>query len=90
VGAHDGGVIRAHVPASINRINAFLQDELRKRARSEVTALEAAGWLDAAGLLNDSPHRPGLPLRNLLRAGLIEAAEQRPPRPHGRWFIKRA
>jgi hypothetical protein len=78
------------VPASTDHINAFLQDQLRKRARKEVTAVEAADWLDAAGLLNDSPHRPGLPLRNLLRAGLIEAAEQRPPRSYGRWFIKRA
>jgi hypothetical protein len=78
------------VPASISQINLFLQDELRKRAQEEVRAVDAAGWLDAAGLLKDSRHRPGLPLRNLLRAGQIEGAEQRPPRPHGRWFIRRS
>lgn len=77
------------MPASISQINAFLQDAVRKPALDEVAAVEAAGWLDAAGLLKDSPHRPVRPLRNLLRAGQIEGAEQRPPRAHGRWFFKR-
>jgi hypothetical protein len=45
----------------------------------EVRAIDAARWLDAAGMLADSDHRPGLPLRELLRAGLIEGAHQRPP-----------
>ena len=77
------------MPASSNQINALLQDELQKRGRAEVPAVEAASWLDAASLLKDSPDRPGRPLRNLLRAGQIEGAEQRPPQPHGLWFIKR-
>jgi hypothetical protein len=51
-----------------------------------VTAVEAAGWLDEAGLLSDSPHRPGLPLRNLLREQRIRGQRQEPNR---RWFIDR-
>jgi TDG/mug DNA glycosylase family protein len=71
------------------RIDAFLQSELARRGLDEVTAVEAARWLDEAGLLADSPHRPGLPLRNLLRAGSIQNGEQRPPQRYGRWFIVR-
>jgi hypothetical protein len=52
--------------------------------------VEAAVWLDEAGVLKDSRTRPGLPLRELLRAGKIPHAEQRPPFPNGRWFIVRA
>jgi len=55
----------------------------------EVAAVEAARWLDSAGVLSDSDSRPGLPLRNLLRAGAIAGADQRPPTKHGRWFIVR-
>jgi hypothetical protein len=69
-------------------ISAVLQRELRRRRR-EVTAVEAATWLDQAHILEDSPSRPGLPLRRLLRAGRIEGAEQHPSRPYGRWFITR-
>ena len=68
-------------------ISAFLQAELRRRALSEVPAVEAARWLDAAGLLKDSDSRPGKPLRDLLRAGRVAGTEQRPPISNGRWFI---
>ena len=71
-------------------ITAFLQAELRRRRLSEVTAVQAASWLDERHLLRDSPSRPGLPLRNLLRAGVIGGAEQRPSKPYGRWFIVRS
>jgi excisionase family DNA binding protein len=71
-------------------INGFLQGRLRDLGRPEVSALEAACWLDDAGLLRDSETRPGLPLRNLLRAGQIMGADQRPARRYGRWFITRA
>jgi hypothetical protein len=71
-------------------INAFLQQELSRLNLDEVTAVEAARWLDTAGLLNDSGSRPGLRLRQMLRAGEIQAAVQRPPASHGRWFIVRA
>ena len=67
-------------------INQFLQEELRRRERSEVAAVEAARWLDQAGRLNDSEIRRGLPLRNLLRAGLITGQRQE---PNHRWFIER-
>ena len=70
-------------------IGTFLQRQLRTRGRDEVPAVEAARWLHQAHLLNDAPSRPGLPLRNLLRAGRIAGAEQRPPRRYGRWFIRR-
>jgi hypothetical protein len=68
-------------------VNTLIQEELRRRGLAEVPAAEAARWLDREAVLADSNHRPGLPLRNLLRAGLIKGAEQRPPRANGRWFI---
>ena len=73
----------------IDKINTFLQKELIKRRQPEVPAVEAAGWLDRAGLLNDSPTRPGLPLRNLLRSKKILGQVQIPNRKHGRWFIRK-
>jgi double-stranded uracil-DNA glycosylase len=73
-------------PAEFDR---FLQAELVRRRLEEVTAVKAAGWLDESGLLPDSPSRPGLPLRKLLRAGRIRSGEQRPPQKHGNWFIVR-
>jgi hypothetical protein len=73
----------------VDRINAFLQTELRRRRIDEAAAVDAARWLDTAGLLNDSGSRPGLPLRNLLRANRIQGGTQRPPTSHGRWYIER-
>jgi hypothetical protein len=70
-------------------INEFLQDELSRRGLPEASAVEAASWLEEAGLLSDSETRPGKPLRDLLRDGAIDASEQRPPRKNGRWFIVR-
>lgn len=74
---------------NIDKINAFLQRELIKRRQFEVTAVKAAGWLEEAGLLNDSPTKPGLPLRKLLRAKRILGQVQIPNRKHGRWFIRK-
>lgn len=72
----------SHVgPETISR---FIQDELQSRGMGSVTAIEAAQWLDQAGILFDSSSRPGLPLRNLLRDGVIEGQRQE---PNGRWFI---
>ena len=76
--------------SDIDSINAFLQKELIKRRLFEVTAVTAAGWLEEAGLLNDSRSRRGLPLRKLLRARLILGQVQIPNRRHGRWFIRAA
>jgi hypothetical protein len=78
-----------HAKRSPVKVNTLIQEELRRRGLAEVPAVEAARWLDRAAVLADSDHRPGLPLRNLLRAGLIQGAEQRPPRPNGRWFVTR-
>lgn len=70
----------------ITKINTFLQQELRRRGLSEVTAIEGAEWLERAGILKDSKSRPGLPLRNLLRAKKITGQRQEQNR---RWFIDR-
>ena len=80
-------IVESH---EVRAINEFLQSRLRELGRDEVPAVEAARWLDTSGQLADSARTPGLPLRNLLRAGQITGAEQRPARRHGRWFITRA
>lgn len=66
------------------RATVHIQDQLKKRGLLEVDAVEAAKWLDRAGILRDSLQRPGLPLRNLLRAGLIIGQRQE---SNHRWFI---
>lgn len=68
---------------NVDRINAFLQAELRRRDLDSVRAVEAARWLDSAGILRDSRDRPGLPLRYILRKG--EITGQR--RENGRWWF---
>lgn len=75
--------------ASAQKVNAAIQGELARRRLSEVAAVEAARWLDQAGILRDSPARPGRPLRGMLRTGQILGSEQRPPKENGRWFINR-
>jgi len=70
-------------------ISAYIQNRLTKEGLDCVSANEAARWLDVAGLLRDSAHRPGLPLRKLLRSGLITGARQDPAKEHGRWSICR-
>lgn len=70
----------------ITAINAFLQDELARRDIDCVTAVEAARWLEVAGLLRDSPSRPGKPLRALLRGGLIAGQRQE---LNSRWLVCR-
>jgi hypothetical protein len=69
------------------QVSDAIQRELDRRGIVEVDAVTAASWLETAGMLNDAEKRRGKPLRDLLRAGTIEGAEQRPPRPWGRWFI---
>lgn len=71
---------------NIDTINDYIQQQLRIRGMHSVRAVEAARWLEEASLLRDSPHRPGLPLRNLLRGGDILGRRQEPNR---RWFIDR-
>jgi hypothetical protein len=67
----------------LDSINRYIQRELRRRKLERVTAVEAAKWLNERGLLRDSPHRPGLPLRRLLRKELIRGAWQE----SGRWWF---
>lgn len=72
------------VPSSSN-VDAFIQGRLRSLGLASVAAVEAARWLDQAGVLRDSPQRPGKPLREKLRNGLIPGARQE----GGRWYIYR-
>jgi hypothetical protein len=67
-----------------SQIGGFIQQQLLSRNLTHVTAVDAAIWLDRAGVLKDSSTRPGLPLRNLLRTGIIVGKRQE---PNGRWFI---
>jgi hypothetical protein len=71
----------------IEKINAYIQNRLLSDERTFVTAVEAARWLEDAGLLKDSQTRKGKPLRDLLRAGLIGNAWQDAGK---RWFIDQA
>jgi hypothetical protein len=64
------------------KISEFLQDTLSTRHLDRVSAVEAARWLDAAGILRDSPTRPGLPLRKRLREGGIIGQQQE----NGHWW----
>lgn len=64
--------------------SAFIQSELSRRGVDRVTAVEAAEWLDQAGLLRDSSTRRGRGLRRLLREGRIAGGHQM---ANGRWFI---
>lgn len=58
----------------------------RAQAPPPLPAVEAAAWLDEAGLLADSSIRPGLPLRRLLREHRILGQRQEANR---RWYIDR-
>lgn len=70
----------------IDAINRTLQSEMQLKCNSSLTAVEAAGILDRAGLLADSHDRPGRELRRLLREGKIEGGRQL---DNQRWFIHR-
>ena len=69
------------------RAHLYLQRHMRTTGGSELDAVTAGAILDKAGVLRDSQQRPGLPLRKLLRDGLIPGAYQIPARPYGRWHI---
>lgn len=71
--------------ADVEAVNAYLQDELRRRGLSEVSPVEAEQWLDEAGLLPKDKSRPGRNLRELLRAGQIAGQEQG---SNQRWTIR--
>lgn len=67
-------------------ISLFVQLQLERRSQLSVSAVEAAAWLNEAGILSDSGHRPGLPLRNFLRDGSIIGQRQE---SNHRWYIDR-
>lgn len=67
-------------------INQILQKTMAERCVDTIAAVDAAAILDEAGVLSDSPDRPGRELRRLLRGGLIQGSRQLPNR---RWFIDR-
>jgi hypothetical protein len=71
---------------NIDAINAYLQRALVSSGLDAVDAVTAASWLERAGLLRDSPARPGFPLRRLLRDGRIKGQQQA---ANGRWTIHR-
>ncbi len=75
--------------ADAEDISAFLQKEMSAREVGRVSAIEAAQWLDEAGLLPDSATRPGRPLRRLLKTGRIDGAVQDPPQPYGNWYVEK-
>jgi predicted DNA-binding transcriptional regulator AlpA len=73
--------------ASAAEINRYLSQKLENGNIEEIDAVSAAQLLHDEGLLKDSVHRRGLPLRKLLRAGKIHGAHQYPNR---RWVIRRS
>jgi hypothetical protein len=83
------GIAAPGSDVDVVEIKAFLSRRMSQEGLAEVPAVEAAAWLDRAGLLADSKARRGKPLRDLLRAGVIQNAEQRPSQPWGRWYIVR-
>lgn len=70
---------RADLPA----INAAIQRYVAARPDRRATAVAVAAELDRREILRDSPTRSGKPLRDLMRAGLIDDAHQ----PDGRHWI---
>jgi len=64
--------------ADVDRINAYLQERVNLEHLDEVTAVDAAQWLQDARLLADSKERPGLPLRRLLHQAMIEVLREMP------------
>ncbi len=75
------GATNLRIPA----INAALQRLACAEPAGEIPAVAAARELDRMGLLKDRRHRPGLPLRDLLRADKIKHAYQE----GGRWWFIR-
>ena len=75
------------MPSSkVIRVNNYIQAYLEDNGLASITPVEIARKLDSDGILFDSPSRPGLPLRNLIREDRIEGAWQDESR---RWHIDR-
>ena len=61
---------------TIRKIIAFIDDYPEKTGKAFITPPEANALPESAGILKDSKHRRGLPLRNILRDGQIPQAWQ--------------
>ncbi len=62
--------------ADINAIIAEIDRYLERSGFEYTNPVDANKHLEKVGLLRDSKHRPGKPLRDLLRAGLLPHAYQ--------------
>lgn len=60
--------------ADTGTIIKVLDDYMNKQGKSSIAPPEANQLLERKGLLADSKSRSGLPLRKLLRAGLLPHA----------------
>ena len=67
---------------SIKDINACIQKKLKESGLEKVSSLDAAQWLDEAGLLKDNPKKLGNALRNHLQNDILGATKEK-----NRWFI---
>ncbi len=61
---------------NISQVIACLDKYIEQKCLESITAIEGGKILEKHGILKDSIHRPGLPLRNLLRAKKIPHAYQ--------------
>lgn len=68
---------------NISKVIAIIDTEIEGSGIDYLTPPQANKILADQGVLKDSKHRPGLPLRNLLRDGLLPHAYQ----VEGRWRI---
>lgn len=87
-GLNDGRRTVSSGTASVDEINSFVQQELRRRNREVASGVEVADWLAKGGLLPDGGSGPGPALRRLLRAGVIRGAEKHSHGLRGRWYVR--
>ena len=71
----------------IGQIIKCIDEYLEKSGKEFTTPVEANKFLDEKDVLSDSDSRPGLPLRIILRSGVIPNAEQSTGGKYGRWRI---
>ncbi len=69
---------------AVEEINACIQKKLSESGMEKVSVVDAAQWLDEAGLVKDNPNRPGNALRYYLQNDIQGAKKEK-----NRWFIYR-
>lgn len=74
----------------IQRIIETIDNYLEENNLKEISAVEANEILEHKKVLKNSKSRPGKPLRDILRQGLIPNADYRikPGNKRGFWFIQ--